>query len=114
MRWILDGANEEMVDALCYPSMAQFIKKYSGYNAKTSETAPVTTDERMDDGTGHKMMCWAGAIMEEIDPSYQAWSNDGYWIAAPLAVNNKGERFFNEAISSLSSVALQSLSFLMA
>ena len=97
------GANEEMVDALCYPSMAQFIKKYSGYNAKASETAPVTTDERMDDGTGHKMMCWAGAIMEEIDPSYQAWSNDGYWIAAPLAVNNKGERFFNEAISSLSS-----------
>ena len=97
------GGNEEMVDALCYPSMAQFIKKYSGYNAKASETAPITTGEKMDDGIGHRMMCWAGAIMEEIDPSYQAWSNTGYWIAAPLAVNNKGERFFNEAISSLSS-----------
>lgn len=96
------GANEEMVKALCYPSMANFVRKYSGYNAKATETAPVTCDERMDDGLGHRMMMWAGAIFEEIDPSYQAWSNDGYWIAAPLAVNNKGQRVFNEAISSLS------------
>lgn len=97
------AGNYEMVDALCYPSMAKFIKKYSGYNAKATETAPVDCEEKMDDGLGHRMMMWAGAIFEEIDPSYQAWSNQGYWIAAPLAVNNKGQRFFNEAISSLSS-----------
>ena len=96
------AGNEEMVDALCYPSLARFIKRYSGYNAKMTETAPVDIEEKMDDGLGHRMMMWAGAIFEEIDPSYQAWSNDGYWIAAPLAVNNKGERFFNETISSLS------------
>ncbi len=84
------AGNHEMVDALCYPSLARFIKRYSGYNAKMTDTAPVDIDEKMDDGIGHRMMMWAGAIFEEIDPSYQAWSNDGYWIAAPLAVNNKG------------------------
>lgn len=96
------AGNPEMVDALCYPSLARFIKRYSGYNAKMTEQSPVDIDEKMDDGLGHRMMMWAGAIFEEIDPSYQAWSNTGYWIAAPLAVNNKGERFFNETISSLS------------
>lgn len=96
------GGNEDMVNGLCYPSMAHFLNNYNVYNAKQSETAPVTTDEKMDDGLGHRMMMWAGAIMEEIDPAYQAWSNTGYWIAAPLAVNNKGQRFFNETMSSLS------------
>jgi fumarate reductase flavoprotein subunit len=96
------GGNEEMVDYFCYPTMAHFIKTYNAYNSKASDTAPVTTDEKMDDGVGHKMMCWAGAIMEEIDPSYQAWSIDGYSFAAPLAVNLQGKRFFNECFSSLS------------
>lgn len=96
------GGNHEMVDYFCYPSMAEFVKRYNGYNAKASETAPITTSERMDDGIGHKMMCWAGAIMEEIDPSYQAWSIDAYSFAAPLAVNFQGKRFMNECISSLS------------
>lgn len=40
--------------------------------------------------------------MEEIDPSYQAWSVDSYSFAAPLAVNTQGRRFMNECISSLS------------
>lgn len=64
------GGNQAMVEHFCYPSMAEFIKLYNSYNAKASEAAPVTTDETMDDGTGHRMMCWAGTIMEEIDPSY--------------------------------------------
>lgn len=96
------GGNEAMVDHFCYPSMAEFVKRYNSYNAKSSDTAPVTTKENMDDGIGHKMMCWAGAIMEEIDPSYQAWSVDAYSFAAPLAVNTQGRRFMNECISSLS------------
>jgi len=96
------GGNEDMVNNFCYPSMAKFINTYNAYNAKSTESAPITTSEKMDDGTGHKMMCWAGAIMEEIDPSYQAWSIDGYSFAAPLAVNNQGKRFFNECFSSLS------------
>lgn len=96
------GGNEAMVDHFCYPSMAEFVKNYNSYNAKASQTAPITTDEVMDDGLGHKMMCWSGAIMEEIDPSYQAWSIDSYSFAAPLAVNAQGKRFMNECISSLS------------
>ena len=96
------GGNAAMVDHFCYPSMAEFVKRYNAYNAKASATAPVTTDEVMDDGIGHRMMCWAGAIMEEIDPSYQAWSVDSYSFAAPLAVNTQGRRFMNECISSLS------------
>lgn len=96
------GGNTDMVEHFCYPSMAEFVKRYNSYNAKASETAPVTTDEPMDDGVGHRMMCWAGAIMEEIDPSYQAWSVDSYSFAAPLAVNTRGRRFMNECISSLS------------
>ncbi|MDR3136582.1 MAG: FAD-dependent oxidoreductase [Coriobacteriales bacterium] len=96
------GGNTDMVDHFCYPTMANFIKNYNSYNAKASDSAPVTTDETMDDGTGHKMMVWAGAIMEEIDPSYQAWSIDAYSFAAPLAVDQQGRRFFNECYSSLS------------
>ena len=38
------------------PSLARFIKRYSGYNAKMTETAPVDIDEKMDDGIGHRMM----------------------------------------------------------
>lgn len=96
------GGNQAMVEHFCYPSMAEFVNLYNSYNAKASEAAPVTTDEVMDDGIGHRMMCWAGAFMEEIDPSYQAWSVDGYSFAAPLAVNTRGSRFMNECISSLS------------
>jgi fumarate reductase flavoprotein subunit len=96
------GGNKDMVEHFCYPSMAHFIETYTQYNAKASDTCPVTTTESMDDGTGHKMMCWAGAIMEEIDPSYQSWSVDAYSFAAPLAVNNQGKRFMNECFSSLS------------
>ena len=62
------AANHEMVDALCYPSLARFIKRYSGYNAKMTETAPVDIDEKMDDGLGHRMMMWAGAIFEDSTP----------------------------------------------
>jgi fumarate reductase flavoprotein subunit len=96
------GGNVDMVNHFCYPSFAHFVNTYNAYNAKASETAPVTISEKMDDGIGHKAMCWAGAIMEEIDPSYQSWSIDGYSFAAPLAVNNQGNRFFNETYSSLS------------
>lgn len=96
------GGNADMVEHFCYPSMAEFVSRYNAYNAKASDTAPVTIDERMDDGIGHRMMCWAGGIMEEIDPSYQAWSVDSYSFAAPLAVNTQGRRFMNECISSLS------------
>ncbi|MDR2197691.1 MAG: FAD-dependent oxidoreductase [Coriobacteriales bacterium] len=96
------GGNEAMVNHFCYPTMAHFVNTYNAYNAKASDTAPVTIEEKMDDGIGHRMMVWAGGIMEEIDPSYQAWSIDGYSFAAPLAVNNQGNRFFNETFSSLS------------
>ncbi len=98
------GANEAMVNYFCYPWMARFVSKYRMYNPRATETAPITTDEEMDDGTGHEMLCWAGAIMEQIDPSYQFsdYGEDSF-PGDTLEVDYAGRRFRNEAVESLES-----------
>lgn len=91
------GGNEEMMEAFAPPWQAYYAKNYGVYNARVSERTPITTSEKMDDGTGHKMMCWAGAAMEEIDPSFQSWEGTGFWWFPYLQVTCKGERFRNES-----------------
>ena len=39
------------------------------------------TDTEMDDGLGHRMLCWAGAEMEEIC-AWAAWQTTG-WRSFP-------------------------------
>ena len=99
------GHNEKMMQHFANSWVCNFAKNYGVYNARVSTSTPITTDETMDDGLGHKMMCWAGAVMEQSDPSFQAWedSNSYYWWPF-LAVTCKGERFRNEQSSWLSQV----------
>lgn len=51
-------------------------------------------------GTGHKMMCWAGAIMETTPRGAinQKFAPCGPWGTVPfLQLNTLGKRFYNEA-----------------
>lgn len=100
------GGNEEMLDTFCPDWLAKYAKTYNSYNARASETCPVTTDEKMDDGTGHKMMCWAGAVMEQIDPPVNSWYGTGYYWWPFLSVDVNGKRFMNETGSWLCSTNL--------
>ncbi|BAK45286.1 FAD-dependent oxidoreductase [Eggerthella sp. YY7918] len=91
------GGDERMLDAFCPDWLAKYAKTYNSYNARASETCPVTTTEKMDDGTGHKMMCWAGAVMEQIDPPVNSWFGTGYYWWPFLHVDVRGRRFMNES-----------------
>jgi fumarate reductase flavoprotein subunit len=93
------GGNEEMLRAFANPWLANYAINYGVYNARVTETSPITTDEKMDDGTGHKMLCWAGAVMEQTDPSFQSWEDTGYWWWPFLQVDTDGKRFRNESSS---------------
>ncbi|MDR1713776.1 MAG: FAD-dependent oxidoreductase [Coriobacteriales bacterium] len=93
------GGNDEMMRAFANPWLANYAKNFGVYNARVTETSPITTKETMDDGTGHKMLCWAGAVMEQIDPSFQSWEDTGYWWWPFLHVDTEGRRFRNEASS---------------
>jgi fumarate reductase flavoprotein subunit len=96
------GADEAMMGYFAPPFLARFAKNHGYYNARISENTPITCTEKMDDGLGHKMLCWAGAVMEEIDPSFQSWFSTGYNWWPYLAVDVNGRRFQNEAVSWLS------------
>ena len=90
------GANEAMVRHF-YPSRyAEWALPKNSYNAYM--TKPV--DEVMDDGLGHRMLCWEGAQMEEVC-SAQSWGIAGYLGFPYLIVNANGERFMNECTSNL-------------
>ncbi len=91
-----------MVDYFCYPKLATWIKKYAQYNGRTSDTATVDIDEPMDDGTGNKMMCWAGGMMEQTDPAYQSGSiSDGRFGGSTLEIDCNGRRFRNEGMTGM-------------
>ena len=96
------GHNEAMMQHFNPAWVCDFAKNYGIYNGRVSDKTPITTDEDMDDGTGHKMMVWAGADMEQSDHSLQAWEASGYYWWPFLQVTCKGERFRNEQSSWLS------------
>ncbi|MEC4272095.1 FAD-dependent oxidoreductase [Adlercreutzia sp. R25] len=90
------GANEAMMREF-YPSdFAEFAINNNAY-ASYMDEAPT---EILDDGLGHRMLCWVGAKMEEVC-SYQAWQNRGYIMFPYLQVNANGQRFMNECIPGL-------------
>ena len=96
------GHNEEMMQHFNPQWVCDFAKNYGIYNGRVTERTPITTDEDMDDGLGHKMMAWVGADMEKTDHSFQAWEATGYMWWPFLQVTCKGERFRNEQSSWLS------------
>lgn len=90
------GANEAMMREFFPEHFAEWGLNNNAYNAYMTENVI----ETLDDGLGHKMLCWAGAEMDDFI-GYQSWAVSG-WRGFPfLAVNQNGERFFNEATSLL-------------
>ena len=96
------GANEAMVNRFFSPELAKFALENNSYNAYMGDD-PV--DEVMDDGLGHKMLCWAGGQMEDRS-GYASWQTTAWRSFPYLLVDSKGERFMNECTSLLTSVHL--------
>lgn len=93
------GANDTMMKRFYPPYFAEWAIENNSYNAYMNGE-PV--DETMDDGLGHRMLCWAGAEMEEIC-GYAAWQTTAWRSFPYLLVDTKGERFMNECTSLLTS-----------
>lgn len=55
-------------------------------------------EEPLDDGLGHRMLCWAGAEMEGDPHGFLGWSNGGHIGMPYLQVDQAGHRFMNEAL----------------
>lgn len=94
------GKNEAMMKKFFPKHFADWALKYNSYEAYMGSD-PVT-DKQMDDGLGHRMLCWAGAEMEEIC-GYAAWQTTAWRSFPYLLVDTKGERFMNECTSLLTS-----------
>lgn len=94
------GGNGAMLDTFYPPEIADWAKDTNSYNMYMDEAHPVT-DDSMDDGLGHKMMCWAGAQMDNQTAGFMGWQHTGYLAYPFLAVNNEGARFYNECTSLL-------------
>ena len=94
------GGNDAMMERFYTKNFAEFAKNYNTYNCYMLDD-PIT-DYDMDDGLGHKMLCWAGAEMEELC-GYASWQTTGWRSFPYLLVDTRGERFMNEATSLLTS-----------
>ena len=94
------GGNEAMMRRFYPEHFAEWALANNAYEAYMGDD-PVT-DTEMDDGLGHRMLCWAGAEMEEIC-AWAAWQTTGWRSFPYLLVNSKGERFMNECTSLLTS-----------
>jgi len=94
------GSNEAMMKQFYTTHFADWALANNAYTAYMGSD-PVT-DWSMDDGTGHKMLCWAGAEMEEIC-GYASWQTTAWRSFPYLLVDIKGQRFMNECTSLLTS-----------
>ena len=94
------GSNEAMMKALYPKYFAKWALENNSYWAYMGED-PVS-DRACDDGLGHRMLCWAGAEMEEIC-GWASWQTTAWRSFPYLLVNTKGERFMNECTSLLTS-----------
>ena len=94
------GGNDAMMERFYTKNFAEFAKNYNTYNCYMLDD-PIT-DYDMDDGLGHRMLCWAGAEMEELC-GYASWQTTGWRSFPYLLVDTQGNRFMNEATSLLTS-----------
>lgn len=94
------GGNDAMMERFYTKNFAEFAKNYNTYNCYMLDD-PIT-DYEMDDGLGHRMLCWAGAEMEELC-GYASWQTTGWRSFPYLLVDTQGNRFMNEATSLLTS-----------
>ena len=93
------GHNDDMIDEFFSPRIARFLREQNWYNGvmQTDKTPEIP----LDTGDGHKMLCWAGAQMEEKTHPYNSWPTSPLCGVPVLMVNQRGYRFLNEATSFL-------------
>jgi len=94
------GSNEAMMKKFYTSHFAEWALENNAYTAYMG--ADPVTDQHMDDGKGHRMLCWAGAEMEEIC-GYASWQTTAWRSFPYLLVDIKGQRFMNECTSLLTS-----------
>lgn len=86
------SGDPNMCDAFLEVEVAELAKTNSFYSAGSSDVRNT--------GDGQKMACWAGAQMEAGHHASMAWARSGAFSNMPfLQVNNRGERFMNEALT---------------
>lgn len=98
------GADEKMVKTFISPKLLPMFQP-AWYTGKLDpEDQP---KEDIDTGDGHKMMCWAGATMEDTTHSYNGWVMSGMMSCPYLNVTqSSGRRFQNEAMSFLNQLQM--------
>ncbi|MEC4183461.1 FAD-dependent oxidoreductase [Adlercreutzia sp. R21] len=98
------GANEAMVREYYAPGIQELFRDYDLYPSYyAADEAPA---EPLDTGDGHKMLCWAGAVMEEKTHPFCGWPISGPIGTPYLQVNQCGRRFMNEATAGLNSLQI--------
>lgn len=96
------GHDQKMLQAFCSPMVQRLFTESNIYNSYfDAEDLP---DDFLDTGDGHRMLCWAGAAMEEGTHGYCGWPLMGALGSPYLAVNQNGERFMNETVYMLNAL----------
>lgn len=89
------ASNEDMIQEFYSPKIRSLLDVGSMYPMyMETEDLP---DEPMDDGLGHRMLCWSGGQMEDSTHGYLCWANGGHIGMPYLQVDQAGNRFMNEA-----------------
>lgn len=96
------GSNREMCEAFLSPTIQELFADSNIYNSYFE--ADEVPEEALDTGDGHKMLCWAGAVMEEATHGYNGWPLSGPLGSPYLSVNQMGNRFMNETLYMLNSL----------
>jgi fumarate reductase flavoprotein subunit len=91
------SGNPDMCNAFLPPLLARDVYEKNMY---TSYMAPdeQLSDGRLNSGDGHKMICWAGGVMEDNPCATMGWPMNPELALMPfMAVNSAGQRFANES-----------------
>ena len=91
------AGNPAMVKQFQQPAVAKLLEEGNVYTMYMDDE-DISSAEPMDDGAGHKMMCWAGAQMEDGPHGFLGWPNGGHIGCPNLEVDQAGNRYMNEAL----------------
>lgn len=91
------AGNPAMVKEFQQEKVAKLLDEGNVYTMYMS-TDDISGTDPMDDGIGHRMMCWAGAEMEGGPHGFLGWPNGGHIGCPNLEVDQAGRRYMNEAL----------------
>lgn len=91
------AGNAAMVKKFQQEKVAKLLEEGNVYTMYM-EADDISSTEPMDDGIGHRMMCWAGAEMEGGPHGFLGWPNGGHIGCPNLEVDQAGRRYMNEAL----------------